>query len=228
MPRFSKQFEELAVRHAAFAFHQSLVFAAEVEAANWAYDLEARTFSVGDRTLPMSPLGTTLPDHGVLAWCWADSSLERWPWTKDASWRLRMYGIQHDVPEFTTGGVPIGEWDDLDEAAKRITLVAMGVLGAKGANGFRMHHGGGFYVLTEDPAIPAPAEPEPALVEQVLTLVAEYFPDVDQTEVAASYVDALGGWWSQIPGGLTLRFATGGMSLHYNGNRLAWTGPSMG
>ncbi|MGY0235435.1 DUF6882 domain-containing protein [Longispora urticae] len=227
MPRFSAQFEQLAVRHVAFAAHQSLVFDAEVGPGAWRHSFVDRTFTIGERTLPMLPIGTALPEHGVLAWCWADSSLEPWPWTKDASWRLRMYGITHDIPEFTTSGVRLGDWDDLNEAATRLLVVALGVLGARGSYGFRMAHGGGFFVLTDDPGLPTPEEPAPELVEQVLGLAAAYFPDLDQMDIAAHYVEALGGRWTQIPGGLSVRFASAGMSLHYAGNRLQWTGPSM-
>ncbi|WP_412543134.1 hypothetical protein R8Z50_11885 [Longispora sp. K20-0274] len=56
---------------------------------------------------------------------------------------------------------------------------------------------------------------------------AAYFPELDQMDVAAHYVEALGGRWTQIPGGLGDRFATAGMSPHYAGNRLQRTGPSM-
>lgn len=227
-PRFSPQFEEVATRHIGFAAHQSLLFAAAIAPSNWRYDIAASTFTVGDRTLSMSPLGTTIPGPDVFAWCWADSSLEDFPAAKAASWKLRMFGYHHDIPEFTTGGVPIGDWGDLDEAAKRIDVVALGVLGGRGAHGFRMHHGGGFYIVTDDPSLPVAAGWEPDVVEQALRLAAEFFPQLDQMEVAAHYVEALGGQWSQIPGGLTTRFADGGMSLHYSGNRLAWIGPSMG
>lgn len=227
-PRFSPQFEELAAQHIGLAVHQSLLFADTVSPAEWRYDIEASTFTVAERTFAMSPLGTTIPGPNVFAWCWADSSLERWPQSFAASWKLRMLGYDKDIPEFTTGGVPIGGWSDLDEAAKRLTLVALGVLGGRGSHGFRMNHGGGFHVLTDDPTLPVAAEPEPDLVKRVLELCAEYFPHVDQMEIAADYVEALGGRWSQIPGGLTVGFPTGGMSLHFAGNRVRWIGPGMG
>jgi hypothetical protein len=77
-----------------------------------------------------------------------------------------------------------------------------------------------------DPALPAPEEPDPDQVKQVLDLATTYFPDADQLSIAACYVEALGGRWMQIPGGLSARFATAGMSLHYRENRLSWIGPS--
>lgn len=228
MPRFSKQFESLAEEYIGWAIHQAMLFVGTVPPADWTYDLSARTFTVGGRTLPMAALGTSLPGPGVLAWCWADRSLEGFPELLQTSLRLRQFGTEHGIPEFTTGGVEVGGWESLHAAAEPISLVAMGVLGARGYAGFPMHHGGSFYVLTDDPSLPAPQEPEPDRLQAVLRRAAGYFPDADQFSVAAGYAQALGGTCTQIPGGLNVRFAGGGMSLHYQGSELSWVGPSMG
>jgi hypothetical protein len=227
MGEFSKQFISLAERHIGWAVHQSMLFTGVMPPAAWRYNLAERTMTIGDRTVPMAAMGTVLPEHKVFVWCYADSSLDPWPDVKNPSFKIRLYGMDNDIPEFTTGGVPIGDWEDMNAAGTRLALVAMGVLGARGYLSFQMHHGGSFCVLADDPALPAPEEPDPDQVRQVLDLATTYFPDADQLSVAACYVEALGGKWMQIPGGLSARFATAGMSLHYQENRLSWIGPSM-
>lgn len=183
------------------------------------FDLDACTLTTGGTTISMQVIGTFSAERATWVWAWADENLPQFPDAIVAAEDLRAYGERYGYEALTSPNVDLSEFGDADRAAEMLAFIAIAVLDARGyvsvpTGDVRT------YLVSHDPALPERGPREPEDVYHYLRSAAERFPDVDQMELAAGYVDAVGGRYQQVPGGLVINLGEGSMTLFYRDGKL--------
>ncbi|GLY78961.1 DUF6882 domain-containing protein [Actinoallomurus iriomotensis] len=218
MDLFSDALLDLARPHLGWAAEQLGAFHSVVPAGAVGYDADARTARMGDLELRADLLGTYAED-ATFQWGWAKSGLAGMP-AISGPLELRRIGERHGVPELTTEMVDLRGVADSRLAAQRLGLIAMALLGARGAIDFC--HGGRSltFLVTDDPALPA-SRPDPATVGEALRTGAQMLPGTNAAEVVSGYAAHHGLTMRDVPEGLELDLPGDHRVLvHLDGERL--------
>ncbi|GAA3760776.1 hypothetical protein HDA32_005690 [Spinactinospora alkalitolerans] len=199
---FGPGLEELGAAHVAVAMEQVPVFNDYQPMGDWHVDVEKSTFRQGDVTVGMAPLGTFGTD-GSWLWAWANEHMHPPGSPRLAPvLALRNIGERHDIPELVTPRLELSEFADPRMAAERLSIAAMGALGARGYGGVTANTGARFYMVMNDPAIPA-AEFDAVTLPRMIMQALEVFPH-DHRATATGYLNRHGFRVKHSPaGGIT-------------------------
>ncbi|TDD28231.1 hypothetical protein E1287_33105 [Actinomadura sp. KC06] len=180
METFSDALLNLACPHLGWVVEQLEAFYSVLPPGEVGYDAAVGTARFGDLELRADLLGTYAED-GTFQWGWAKQ-----PPAITAPVRLREIGQRHMVPELTDAMVDLTRFPDPRLAAKHLGVIAMGLLGSRGAADFS--HGGRSltFLVTDDPRIPA-ARPDPAGLAEALQTGAQMLPEANVEEVISGY-----------------------------------------
>ncbi|PSK95440.1 hypothetical protein CLV63_115100 [Murinocardiopsis flavida] len=187
---FGPGLERLGAAYAAVVLEQVPVFNEHQPMGDWHVDVNASTFRQGDVTVSMAPLGTFGTD-GSWLWAWANEHMHPPGSPRLAPvLALRDLGDRDGIPELVTPRLELAEFADPRRAAERLSLAAMGALGARGYGGVTAGTGARFYMVINDPAVPVAAFDAIAL-PRMLVQALEVFPH-DHRAMATGYLDRHG------------------------------------
>ncbi|WP_330175248.1 hypothetical protein OG875_18005 [Streptomyces sp. NBC_01498] len=153
--RFSRRFEEVGAQIGAGAVAQAGVCERyQPPGGTWSLDYGAGLLRVGEVTVHQSPLGS-LGHDGSWLWAWANEGTHPpgSPRLTLAEW-LREFGERHQVHELAAPRLELAEFPDPLSAARRLALVALGVVRTRGVADVRLESGARAFVLVDDPAVP--------------------------------------------------------------------------
>ncbi|MEU8898964.1 DUF6882 domain-containing protein [Nocardia sp. NPDC048505] len=185
MDTFSSALLSFARGYLGGAIEQYAAFQEQVPNGRMRIAQETGTAWVGERELSRSgELGTFAEDHTFM-WSWAKPDLAGLPGIEHAE-RLREIGVRQGIPEFTEGLLDFGGFPDPKLAADHLSLIALGVLGARGT--MKFNHGGRAYayLVTDDDELAA-ATPDPARVSDHLRIAAMLLPGDGTRDVITGY-----------------------------------------
>nr|WP_062984898.1 DUF6882 domain-containing protein [Nocardia anaemiae] len=165
-------------------------------------DHETGTAWVGDRALGRSGELGTFAEDLTFMWAWAKFELAGMPGVEH-SIRLRDIGVLQGIPEFTEGLLDLKGFPDPKLAADHLSLIALGVLRARGS--LKFNHGGRAYtyLVTDDEDL-AYAEPIPERVAESLRIAALLLPGDGTRDVITGYAQLHGLSTQSIPDGIEL------------------------
>lgn len=227
MTTFSERFEAVAAEVVAVAVENVMMFNTHVPTnQSWSLDLAAQQATFGDVTIAAAPLGTFSEEHRAWVWAWGNPSFREGDPALEASLRLREIGRERGIPEFALRGIGLERYENVRFGAERLALIGTALLGGKGYAGVTMQDFQ-LFLVSDDPQIPTLSARTAGQVEQVLQN-AQKWSNADPMDIAAGYVESLGGKYQQIPGGLAISLPDGpAATLVFGANGLARVDPPM-
>jgi hypothetical protein len=163
---FSDPFLRLTERHAAWGAEQLEIFNAFMPVGEWSADLGQCLYRQAGRELRISLLGTYDTNEHSWLWAWANPGFRGSPVVRGAE-KVRRYGQEHGVTEFTEEGIHLSGFDDPRRATETLAFTAMGVIGAAGYLGVQANPDARAYFVPDDPQVPR-AEPDAITLPRVL------------------------------------------------------------
>ncbi|MEV6278520.1 DUF6882 domain-containing protein [Nocardia sp. NPDC051832] len=202
MDTFSNALLSFARGNLGGAIEQYSAFQEQVPNGRMRMEHATGTAWIGDRELNRSGELGTFAEDSTFMWAWAKPDLAGLPGVEHAL-RLRDIGVRQGIPEFTEGLLDFGGFPDPKLAADHLSLIALGVLRARGS--MKFNHGGRAYayLVTDDEELTC-ATPDPARVGEYLRIAALLLPGDGTQDVLTGYAR-----WH----GLTTRPAADGMEL---------------
>lgn len=195
--------------------------------AAWSLNLQAGTFTIGDKTVRMQVIGTYSEQHAAWVWAWANASLQGYPDVIAEAQQLRAFGEERNIAEFADRAVDLSAFENRRFGAEKLAFVATALLGATGYVGVTT---GAFqtFLTSDDRTIPDHGPRDPQRVGTYLRAAAEWFPNAEPMDLAIAYAETVGGRFQPVPGGLVVNLGEGSMTLHYGaGGVLDRVGPPL-
>ncbi|WP_194815023.1 DUF6882 domain-containing protein [Nocardia sp. XZ_19_385] len=202
MDTFSDALLSFARGYLGGAIEQYSAFQEQVPSGRMRMEHATGTAWIGDRALRRSGELGTFAEDLTFMWAWAKPDLAGLPGVEHAH-RLREIGVQQGILEFAEGLLDFGGFPDPKLAADHLSLIALGVLRARGS--MKFNHGGRAYayLVTDDEEITCAAT-DPARVGEYLRIAALLLPGDGTRDVLTGYAR-----WH----GLTTRPTPDGMEL---------------
>ncbi|MEC3920551.1 tetratricopeptide repeat protein [Nocardia sp. CDC160] len=174
---FSPEFEAFGGWGAAAAIHRQDLLNEFLGDDYVHYDLDARTFEVGENTYGgVTFLGSFSNLDQSWLWSWNNSHFDPAAPALAAVERIREYGAQQGIPEFICGRLDMSNFPNPKQAATIMAIAAASLLGGNGVNSVGINNGkGSTYVHLDDPRLPAD-EYDPIAAPRLLMTAAEVFP----------------------------------------------------
>lgn len=167
------------------AIEQYSAFQEQVPNGRMRLDVGTGRAWVGDRELSRSGELGTFAEDLTFMWAWAKPELAGLPGVEHSA-RLRDIGVRHGIPEFTEGLLDLGGFPDPKLAADHLSLIALGVLRARGS--MKFNHGGRAYTyLVTDDEDSRYAEPDPGRAAEYLRIAALLLPGDGTRDVITGY-----------------------------------------
>ncbi|MFB7724778.1 DUF6882 domain-containing protein [Nocardia sp. NPDC056100] len=199
MDTFSSELLSFARGYLGGGIEQYNWFMEQIAPGRTGCDLDAGLAWIGDRQLARSGQLGTFAEDQTFMWAWAKPDLAGLPGTRH-SVRLQEIGAAHGIPEFTTELLDLGGFHDPKLAADHLSLIAQGVLGARGMTKF--NHGGRAYTyLAIDDESVALAQPDPGNVATWLRIASDLLLGGGARAVIAGYARRHGLIVREVPGG---------------------------
>ncbi|TDU84031.1 hypothetical protein EV138_6500 [Kribbella voronezhensis] len=184
---FSPAFQKFGATVAAAAIQQQDLFNATLGPSNRWADLEARTLTGPDGVLDgVSLLGSFSHVTGTWLWGWANPSFEQTDRAIAPTLRIREFGTQYGIIEFTTGEPDLSKFPAPHQAATTLAIAAGVVLGGHGTWSTAINDGqGAVYLHVDDSKLPT-AGFDPIATPRLLLAAVGAFP-ADHRRVVRGY-----------------------------------------
>ncbi|MFE3544918.1 DUF6882 domain-containing protein [Nocardia sp. NPDC059177] len=185
MDTFSDALLRLARGFLGGAIEQYSVFQQQVDPGRTRLDHRAGRVWIGEREFADSGEIGTFAEDLTFQWAWAKPALAGMSGVA-ASVRLREIGLREAIPEFTTDLLDLAGFPDPMLAADHLSIIAMGVLGARGMTKFNYGGRAYAYLVVEDEQVPC-ATPDPGAVAGVVRAAAAMLPGGGARSVVEGY-----------------------------------------
>lgn len=149
----------------------------------WELDLDAGTIRFDDRTFPFQVLGTESDNTLTFLWAWANEQTEIPEKLLASSLKLREWGRQEGIREFTAPSV------DVDRADGHMLAMISSVIANMSCYYRAPYEGGAVYLLISAPEIDAqPPFGTAGFISRLTTLAASY--DLNHRNAVTAYFKA--------------------------------------
>lgn len=185
---FSGPFLKFGATVAAAAIQQQDLFNTTLGPGDRWADLEQRTLTGADGVLDgVSLLGSFSHVTQTWLWGWANPSFEQTDPAIAPTLRIRDFGTQYGIGEFTTGEPELWGFPAPHQAATTLAIAAGVVLGGHGTWSTAINEGkGAVYLHVDDSRLPT-ATFDPIATPRLLTAAVSAFPQ-DHRRVVRGYL----------------------------------------
>ena len=181
----STSLQSLYEAHAAASLDKQFRLGDTVGEEDWSLDVPTGELSFGpDLRFPIQILGTESDHDGTWMWAWANPSVDN-PDVLTAAMRLKEYGQQHGIPEFTERKIELDEFN-----GHYLAMIAAGLLQAD-AYYCGPYDGGAVFMLIHSPELRASEDRSPLHLTTVFSEFVQLFP-CDHRAAFLAYVGSKG------------------------------------
>lgn len=185
---FSGPFQKFGATVAAAAIQQQDLFNATLGPADRWADLDARTLTGADGVLTgVSLLGSFSHLTRTWLWGWANPSFPQDHPAIAPGLRIREFGTQYGILEFTTGEPELAGFAAPQQAAITLAIAAGVVLGGQGTWSTAINDGKGAVYLHLDDSLLPTASFDPIATPRLLMAAVSAFP-ADHRRVVRGYL----------------------------------------
>jgi len=207
---YSPAFEAFGAERSAAAIQQQEALNEFLGSERRAADLDSRTLRSDGLVLGgVTSLGSFSHLSQTWLWTWANPNFD---WDHPAVAPVRAihdYGVQHGIPELTTGHLDLSGFPNPHQAASTMAIAAAHLLGGNGIWSCAINEGkGAAYIHLDDPQLPVAAF-DPGAAPRLIMTALQVFPG-DHRRVVRGYLESHGARYEETPEGITGGLPGGG------------------